>query len=102
MKYKIILTITMISVLFNMFFLYNWLDRSISLTYSEQSVDDCTNDLSLLTVVVKGELEGKGSEYIKRLFMNEGLTDSLLIKDHVFYLGNIEFIFNNGVLIDVR
>lgn len=102
MKYKSILIITTISVLFNMFLLYNWIDRSISLTYSEQSVDDCSNDLSLLTVVIKGELKGKSDKYIQKQFMNEGLADSLLIKDHAIYLGNTEFRFNDGILIDVR
>lgn len=85
-----------------MFLLYNLIDRSISLAYSRQSVDNCSNDLSLLTAVVKGELNGKNKKYIQQQFIGEGLNDSLLIKNNVMYLGNTEFIFNDGILIDVK
>ena len=34
--------------------------------------------------------------------MEESLNDSLLIKNNVMYLGNTEFIFNDGILIDVK
>ncbi|EBF5079943.1 immunity protein 58, partial [Salmonella enterica] len=53
-KFKIMLIIAIISVLSNIFILYNWIDSSISLTYSKQSFEDCSNDLSLLTAVAKG------------------------------------------------
>ncbi|ECG8592442.1 hypothetical protein FNI11_22465 [Salmonella enterica subsp. salamae] len=101
MKFKIILIILITSLLSNVFLLYNLIDRSISLAYSGQSVDNCSNDLSLLTAVVKGELKGKDKKYIQQL-MGEGLNDSLLIKNNVMYLGNTEFIFNDGILIDVK
>ncbi|HGP0799123.1 TPA: hypothetical protein ACLFL6_004623, partial [Salmonella enterica subsp. salamae serovar 50:b:z6] len=67
-----------------------------------QSVDNCSDDLSLLTAVVKGELKGKDKKYIQQQLMGEGLNDSLLIKNNVMYLGNTEFIFNDGILIDVK
>ncbi|WP_394571045.1 Imm58 family immunity protein [Citrobacter amalonaticus] len=102
MKFKIILIISIISVLSNIFLLYDLIDRSISLSYSRQSVDNCSNDLSLLTAVVKGELNGKNKKYIEQKFMGESLNDSLLIKNNVMYLGNTEFIFNDGILIDVK
>lgn len=59
MKFKIILIISIVSLLCNIFLVYNLIDRSISLAYSRQSVDNCSNDLSLLTAVVKSELNGK-------------------------------------------
>ncbi|HAE2268915.1 TPA_asm: hypothetical protein GND82_003526 [Salmonella enterica subsp. salamae serovar 60:g,m,t:z6] len=102
MKFKIILIILIISLLSNVFLLYNLIDRSISLAYSGQSVDNYSNDLSLLTAVVKGELKGKDKKYIQQQLMGEGLNDSLLIKNNAMYLGNTEFIFNDGILIDVK
>lgn len=102
MKFKIILIILIISLLSNVFLLYNLIDRSISLAYSGQSVDNCSNDLSLLTAVVKGELKGKDKKYVQQQLMGEYLNDSLLIKNNVMYLGNTEFIFNDGILIDVK
>lgn len=102
MKLKIILIISITSLLSNIFLLYNWIDRSISLSYSRQSVDDCSSELSLLTEVVKGELNGKSKEYVQQKFMGRSLNASLLIKDNVMYLGNTEFIFNDGILIDVK
>ncbi|EJV4167349.1 hypothetical protein N6D82_004329, partial [Salmonella enterica] len=74
----------------------------ISLAYSGQSVDNCSNDLSLLTAVVKGELKGKDKKYVQQQLMGKDLNDSLLIKNNVMYLGNTEFIFNDGILIDVK
>lgn len=102
MKFKIMLIIAIISVLSNIFILYNWIDRSISLTYSKQSFEDCSNDLSLLTAVVKGEFKGKNNKYIQQQFMDEGLDDYLLIKNNVMYLGNTEFIFDDSILVDVK
>ncbi|EGB4498727.1 hypothetical protein H7M91_004678, partial [Salmonella enterica] len=94
--------IAIISVLSNIFILYNWIDSSISLTYSKQSFEDCSNDLSLLTAVAKGEFKGKNNKYIQQHFMDEGLDDYLLIKNNVIYLGNTEFIFDDSVLVDVK
>lgn len=31
-----------------------------------------------------------------------GLTDYFLIKENSIYLGNAEFIFKNGILVDIK
>lgn len=102
MKFKLTLIILITSVFLNIFLSYNWIDRSISLTYSKQSVEDCSNDLFLLTALAKGEFKGKNNKYIHQKIINEGLHNNLLIKNNVMYLGNTQFIFNDGILVDVK
>lgn len=100
---KIIFMIfTAVSMFFNVFFLYNWIDRSISMSYLNQSFDDCNNDLSMLKMLVKSEFKGMKKESILQQLDKDKLNESTLIKGGVLYLGNTEFIFNDGILIDIK
>ena len=86
----------------NVFFLYNWIDRSISLGYSNQSFESCNNDLLKLKLIVKYELKGRGKISIIEDIKKSKLNDDLLIKEGRVYLGNTELIFNNNSLVDVE
>ncbi|EKW1655358.1 Imm58 family immunity protein [Citrobacter freundii] len=80
MKFKVTLIIIFFSTFINIYLSYNWIDRSITLSYSKQSMEDCSNDLLLLTQIIKGELKGKKSKYIRQQFIDNGLDEYLLIK----------------------
>ncbi|WP_064558302.1 Imm58 family immunity protein [Buttiauxella brennerae] len=98
----IFISLTVLSIFFNVFFLYNWIDRSISLSYSNQSFDDCNNDLSMLKTLVKSEFKGMDEKNILQQLERNELNKSTLIKGGVLYLGNTEFIFYDGILIDIK
>ncbi|NBC97630.1 hypothetical protein GV764_01145 [Atlantibacter hermannii] len=100
-KYIISFTILMLT-LSNVFFLYGWIDRSISLDYSNQSFESCNDDLLKLKLIVKYELKGRSKISIIEDVKKSGLNDDLLIKEGGVYLGNTEFIFNNNSLVDVE
>ncbi|KAA8997695.1 hypothetical protein FJU30_18215 [Affinibrenneria salicis] len=89
----IVFIFAIVSVSFNVLFLYNWIDRSVSLSYSKKSFDDCNNDLSITKIIIKDELKGKDKNFVLQRIRKNKLDSYSLIKDNVLYLGNTELIF---------
>ncbi|OAT32556.1 hypothetical protein M975_1427 [Buttiauxella brennerae ATCC 51605] len=56
----------------------------------------------MLKTLVKSEFKGMDEKNILQQLERNELNKSTLIKGGVLYLGNTEFIFYDGILIDIK
>lgn len=103
MRSKIIVAIVLgASFMCNLFLLYNWIDRSISLSYSEQSIGVCSKDLKLTKTLLIGELKHYRKKDVIGKINENHLNDSMIDNGGELYLGEMEFIFEDGFVIDIK
>lgn len=88
------------------FFFYMWIDRSITLTYTELSYDEALASNEKLARIVLKEWKGKSASAVERKLkmIAEDINDNTaLIKweDGFLCFNNIQFVFEEGKLIGV-
>lgn len=88
------------------FFFYMWIDRSITLTYTELSYDEAVDSNEKLARIVLKEWKGKSASAVERKLkmIAEDINDNTtLIKweDGFLCFNNIQFVFEEGKLIGV-
>ena len=96
-----ILIISMISVI--VFLSYTNVDKSITLSYSNQGYESARVDIDNLVVLIEREWVGMDVEVVQDKMKNatinkKGIIPQIKMEDDLIWYGDVRFIFSSGKL----
>ncbi|WP_310889438.1 Imm58 family immunity protein [Delftia sp. UME58] len=96
-----ILIISMISVI--VFLSYSNVDKSITLSYSNQGYESARVDIDNLVVLIEREWVGMDVEVVQDKMKNatinkKGIIPQIKMEDDLIWYGDVRFIFSSGKL----
>ncbi|MCF6237779.1 MAG: hypothetical protein L3J79_03030 [Candidatus Marinimicrobia bacterium] len=104
MKWKVAFLIMLALFVFvNIFWFYKMIESGISLTYQEDSFDQCHNSLLITKKMLLKSIVGMDS----RTFIQQvnDLKDSghlILFKDNIVSIDDLKFLFKNDKLVEIQ